>query len=173
MTHNQPELKLLTRQKNPLLSRTSLKYYTSEILASLLALIGSAGSAYLLDKVTTSDILISAASAVCGTAGFIFGIAAIYAVLHIRHYRKAQRSFTTDMKSIFRSNLHGIAAMYAVRIPFQWLLQHYGLNPAIAATIAQAFSGLIATAVRAHHNYKANIFGEQPPSAQDQPPPRH
>jgi hypothetical protein len=146
--------------KHPLLSRTSLKYYTSEILASLLAVVGSAGSAYLLDKVTASDILISAVSAVSGTVGFVVGLGLIYAVLHIRHYRNGQRSFVADMKSIFRANLHGVAAMYTVRIPFQFVLQRYWLSPPVAATIAQAVSGLIATGVRTYHNYKADIFAE-------------
>ncbi|MBN2314725.1 MAG: hypothetical protein JXM79_12410 [Sedimentisphaerales bacterium] len=146
--------------KHPLLSRTSLKYYASEILASLFALVGSAGSAYLLDKVTRSDILISAVSAVSGTAGFVVGLGLIYAILHIRHYRDGRRSFAADMKAIFKSNLHGVAAMYAVRIPFQFVLQRYWLSPPVAATIAQAFSGVVATAVRAYHNYKADIFAE-------------
>ena len=140
------------------MSRTSLKYYASEILASLLALVGSASSAYLLDKVTHSDILISAVSAISGTAGFIVGLGLIYAILHIRHYRNGKRCFTSDMKAIFKANLHGIVAMYAVRIPFQFVLQRYWLSPPVAATIAQAFSGLVATAVRAYHNYKADIF---------------
>ncbi len=148
----------MLKPKHPLLSRTSLKYYTSEILASLLAVVGSAGSAYLLDKVTASDILISVVSAVSGTVGFVVGLGLIYAVLHIRHYCSGQRSFAADMKSILRASLHGVATMYAIRIPFQFVLQQYWLSPPVAATIAQAFSGLIATAVRAYHNYKADIF---------------
>ena len=132
--------------------------FIAQILASILAIAGSAGSAYLLDKATKSDVLISVASAVSGTAAFTVGLGLIYAVLHVRHYRSGQRSFAADMKSILRANLHGVAAMYVVRIPFQFVLQRYWLSPPIAATIAQAFSGLIATAVRAYHNYKAAIF---------------
>ncbi len=148
------------KPRSVFLSRTSIKYYVSEILASLLALVASAGSAWLLDRVTSSDALISIGSALAGTAGFILGTAIIYAVLHIRRYRIGERSFSTDMKSILKANVHGIIAMYAVRIPFQWVVQRYWLSPPIAATLAQALSGLIATAVRAYHNYKANIFGK-------------
>ncbi len=144
---------------NSFLSRTSIKYYASEILASLVALGASAGSAWLLDRVTTSNGLISAGSALAGTAGFIVGMAAVYAVLHIRRYCIGQRCFSADMKSILKANLHGIAAMYAVRIPFQWVVQAHWFTPPVAATVAQALSGVIATAVRAYHNYRANIFG--------------
>jgi len=31
--------------------------------------------------------------------------------------------------------------------------------PAIAAVISQGLSGLIATVVRVHHNYKKGVFG--------------
>ncbi|HEX42534.1 MAG TPA: hypothetical protein ENN81_10825 [Phycisphaerales bacterium] len=150
---------------NSWLSRTSIKYYASEILASLVALVASAGSAWLLDRVTASNGLISAGSAIAGTAGFIIGMAAIYAVLHIRRYYIGQRCFAADMKSILKANLRGIAAMYAVRIPFQWVVQAHWLSPPVAATVAQALSGAIATAVRAYYNYRANIFGTAEPRA--------
>jgi len=144
---------------NSFLSRTSIKYYASEILASLVALGASAGSAWLLDRVTESNGLISAGSALAGTAGFILGMAAIYAALHIGRYCVGQRCFATDMKSIHGGESPGIAAMYAVRIPFQWVIQAHWLSPPVAATVAQALSGGIATAVRAYYNYRANIFG--------------
>ncbi len=154
-----------TSLKEKLLSRTSRKYYASEILASLLALVASAGSAYLMDLITDSDALISVVSALGGTTGFVVGTAGIYAVLHLRQYLRGERTFRADVKNILRANLHGILAMYVVRIPLQFCLQKWWLSPPVAATVAQAASGFIATAVRAHHNYKADIFGaaaEQP-----------
>lgn len=140
-------------------SRTNKKYYSSEIIASLLALVLSVTSAVLIDKITDSDALISVVSALGGTLGFFAGTLGIYTLLHIRQYRRKERHFTHDMKSIVTSNIYGIVAMYAFRIPCQYVLQKMGIIPAFSATIAQFLSGLIGTAVRVYRNYKANIFG--------------
>lgn len=140
-------------------SRTNTKYYSSEIIASLLALVLSVAAAVLMDKVTDSDAAISVVSALGGTLGFLAGTLGIYALLHIRQYRRRERIFPRDMKSIFTANIRGIFAMYAFRIPCQYILQKLGLTPALSAIIAQGLSGLIATAIRVHHNYKKKIFG--------------
>jgi hypothetical protein len=142
-----------------MLSRTSKKYYSSELLASLLALVLSVVAAVVMDRLSDSDLLISVISAFGGTVGFLIGTAGIYALLHVRAYRTRERSFFADMRAMTRATLHGALAMYAFRIPCQFALQKLGVTPALAATISQALSGLIATAVRARHNYKANIFG--------------
>ena len=49
--------------------------------------------------------------------------------------------------------------MYVFRIHCQFFLQNAHIAPILATVIAQGTSGLIATAVRARCNYKANIFG--------------
>ena len=149
----------MTKLTERIFSRTNIKYYSSEILASLLALVLSVASAVLMDKLTDSDAAISIVSALGGTLGFLAGTTGIYALLHIRQYRTGQRRLSHDMKSIFTANIRGIFAMYLFRIPCQYILQKLGLTPALAAVIAQGLSGLIATAVRIHHNYKKNIFG--------------
>jgi hypothetical protein len=121
-----------------------------------------------MDKITDSDALISIVSAVGGTFGFFAGTLGTYTLLHIRQYRRKERHFTRDMKSIVTANIYGIVVMYTFRIPCQYILQKLGIIPAFSATIAQFFSGLIGTAVRVYRNYKANIFGDfnpqQPPS---------
>ena len=141
-------------------SRTNIKYYSSEIIASLLALVLSVAAAVLMDKVTDSDAAISVVSALGGTLGFLAGTSGIYALLHISQYRRRERNFSRDMKSIFTANIRGIFTMYVFRIPCQYILQKLGLTPALSAIIAQGLSGLIATAVRVHHNYKKKIFGD-------------
>lgn len=145
--------------RKKLFSRTNIKYYSSEIIASLLALVLSVTAAVLMDKITDSDAAISVVSAIGGTMGFLSATSGIYALLHIRQYCRKERSFSHDMKSMFTANIRGILAMYAFRIPCQYILQKVGLTPALAAIISQGLSGLIATAVRLHHNYKKNIFG--------------
>ena len=120
-----------------------------------------------MDKITDSDALICIVSALGGTLGFLAATLGIYTLLHIRQYRRKERHFTRDMKSILTANMYGIAAMYAFRIPCQYVLQKLGIIPAFSATIAQFLSGLIGTAVRVYRNYKMNIFGDfnsqQPP----------
>ena len=149
----------MTELIRKIFSRTNTKYYSSEIIASLLALVLSVTAAVLMDKVTDSDAAISVVSALGGTLGFLAGTSGIYALLHIWQYRRRERNFPRDMKSIFTANIRGIFAMYAFRIPCQYILQKLGLTPALSAIIAQGLSGLIATAVRVHHNYKKKIFG--------------
>ncbi|MHC4692773.1 MAG: hypothetical protein ACYS67_08525 [Planctomycetota bacterium] len=149
----------MTKFSRKIFSRTNKKYYTSEIIASLLALVLSVTSAVLMDKITDSDALISIVSALGGTLGFFTGTLGIYTLLHIRQYRRKERHFIRDMKSIVTANIYGILAMYAFRIPCQYILQKMGIIPAFSATIAQFLSGLIGTAVRVYRNYKANIFG--------------
>ena len=150
----------MTKLSKKIFSRTNKKYFSSEIIASLLALVLSVTSAVLMDKITDSDALISIVSALGGTLGFLAGTSCIYTLLHIRQYRRKERHFIRDMKSILTANIYGIVVMYAFRIPCQYILQKMGIIPAFSATIAQFLSGLIGTAVRVYRNYKANIFGD-------------
>ena len=150
----------MTKLSRKIFSRTNKKYYSSEIIASLLALVLSVTSAVLMDKITDSDALICIVSALGGTLGFLAATLGIYTLLHIRQYRRKERHFTRDMKSILTANIYGITVMYAFRIPCQYVLQKLGIIPAFSATIAQFLSGLIGTAVRVYRNYKANIFGD-------------
>jgi len=148
----------MTKLRNKITSKQSRKYYLSEIAASLTALVTSTASAVIADRITGYDIVISVVSAVGGTAGFVIGALLIFAILHIPEYKAKKRNFVYDMKSIAKANLHGILAMYAFRIPFQYFLQKIGITPAYAACVSQFLSGLIATAVRIYHNYKAKVF---------------
>jgi hypothetical protein len=149
----------VTKPSRKVFSPTNVKYYSSEIIASLLALVLSVTSAVLMDKTTNSDALISVVSALGGTLGFLGGTLGVYALLHLCQYCRKERHLAHDMRSIFMANIHGIVGMYAFRIPCQYILQKLGLAPAFSAIIAQFLSGLIATVIRIHHNYKANIFG--------------
>lgn len=144
-------------------SKQNGKYYFSEIAASLIAIVCSTASAVITDRLSDYDIVISVISAVGGTIGFVIGSLLIFAILHIPEYRAKKRSLLYDMKSIAKANLHGILAMYAFRIPFQYFLQKIGITPGYAACISQFLSGLIATAVRIYHNYKAKIFADSNP----------
>jgi hypothetical protein len=150
----------VTKLSKKIFSRTNKKYFSSEIIASLLALVLSVTSAVMMDKITDSDALICIVSALGGTLGFLAGTSCIYTLLHIRQYRRKERHFTRDMKSMLTANMYGILVMYAFRIPCQYILQKMGIIPAFSATIAQFLSGLIGTAVRVYRNYKANIFGD-------------
>jgi hypothetical protein len=143
----------VTKLSRKIFSRTNKKYFSSEIIASLLALVLSVTFAVLMDKITDSDALICIVSALGGTLGFLAGTSCIYTLLHIRQYRRKERHFTSDMKSILTASMHGI-------IPCQYILQKLGIPPAFSATIAQFLSGLIGTAVRVYRNYTANIFGD-------------
>lgn len=148
----------MTKLKNKIVSKQSWKYYFSEIAASLIALVTSTASAVITDRLTGYDIVISVVSAVGGTAGFVTGSLLIFAILHIPEYKAKKRNLAYDMKSIAKANMHGILAMYAFRIPFQYFLQKIGVSPAYAACVSQFLSGLIATAIRVYHNYKAKVF---------------
>jgi hypothetical protein len=66
------------------------------------------------------------------------------------------------MKSMFISDIHGIWVTYIIRIPLQYVMQKFGVAPALAAPIAQVFSGQIGTVVRIYSNYKKKIFGAKP-----------
>jgi len=149
----------VTKFTKRIFARTNVKYYSSEILASLLAVVLSAACAVLMDKLTDSDAAISIVSALGGTMGFLAGTSGIYAMLHIRQYRRGERNFIGDMRSILSANIRGILAMYVFRIPCQYILQKFGVTPAVAAVISQCLSGLIATVFRIHHNYKKGVFG--------------
>lgn len=153
----------MTKLSRKIFSRTNKKYFSSEIIASLLALVLSVTSAVMMDKITDSDALICIVSALGGTLGFLAGTSCIYTLLHIRQYRRKERHLTRDMKSMLTANMYGIVVMYAFRIPCQYILQKMGIIPAFSATIAQFLSGLIGTAVRVYHNYKTNIFGDSNP----------
>jgi len=143
---------------NKIFTKQKKKYIFTELGASLIALAASTASAVISEKLTDYDIVISIVSAVGGTTGFVIGFLIIFALLNIRQYIRKNRSFGSDMKNIFRANLHGVLAMYAFRIPFQYILQKFDVTPAYAACISQFLSGLIATAVRFYHNYKAKIL---------------
>lgn len=153
----------MTKFLKKIFLKQNRKYYFSEIAASLIAVVCSTSSAVISDRLTEYDIVISAVSAVGGTAGFVIGSLSIFAILHIPEYKAKQRNLFYDMKSIAKANLHGILAMYAFRIPFQYFLQKIGITPGYAACISQFLSGLIATAVRIYHNYKAKIFANSNP----------
>ena len=149
----------MTKLTKRIFARTNVKYYSSEILASLLAVILSAACAVLMDKLTDSDAAISIVSALGGTAGFLAGTSGIYAILHIRQYRKGERNFLRDMRSIFYANIRGVVGVFVFIIAWPNIIQKIGVYPAVAAVISQCLSGLIATAVRIHHNYKKGVFG--------------
>jgi hypothetical protein len=134
------------------------RYVFSEIVASLLSLGLSTGSAVGIDSVSTSKWLISAGSAVGGTLGFVLGMVVIFCVSHWPDYRQGRRVLGRDIRTITHANMHGVLAMYAFRIPFQYLLLHVGVHTAVAAFVAQACSGGIAVAVRYYHSRRANLF---------------
>jgi hypothetical protein len=98
-------------------------------------------------------------SAVGGTTGFLAGLVGLYALSHIRVYLKGLRSFPADVASLTHATLRGALAMYAFRIPCQFLLQRLGVTPALAALVSQGLAGVVATVIRARHNYRASIFG--------------
>ena len=129
----------------------------------------SVTGAMLSDRLFDSDVLISVVSAVGGTIGLLIGSGGTYALLHFRAYRCGSRHFLSDMVAMTRAALRGVIAMYALRIPCQFLLQRNGIAPPLAAVIAQALSGIVAGAVRCYHNYHAQIFGNlkktSPPSS--------
>jgi hypothetical protein len=85
-----------------------------------------------------------------------------YAILHFGEYKNGKRKFPVDMKSMFISDVHGIWVTYIIRIPLQYFMQKFGVVPALAAPIAQVFSGQFGTVVRIYSNYKKKIFGAEP-----------
>lgn len=134
------------------------RYVFSEIVASLLSLVMSTGAAILVEYLYRCKWLISIGSAVGGTVGFILGMLAIFSLTHVHEYRHGRRHLQRDLCTITRANTHGVLAMYAFRIPFQYLLLRFGVATALAAVIAQAGSGFIAVVVRYYHSRKANLF---------------
>lgn len=138
------------------------KYWVSEGTSIGISLTTSVLTAYLADKVTDSDAIISTASAIAGTAGWISGTTGIYTLLHRKEYKSGERNFKQDVKSIFKSNLEGIATTYSVRIPLQYVLQKYlNVEPPIAATISHIAGGIGGTVVRVIRNYQRKIFGNK------------
>lgn len=142
--------KLFNKQNN--------KYYFTEMAASIVAYFTSSGAAVLSDKYFDSDFIISTISAIGGTSGFAVGFIIIYGVLNVRQYYRRNKTFTYDVKNILVAVMQGLVAMYIVRIPFQMILQKFGVAPAIAAPISQFVGGMVAMTVRAYHNHKAKIF---------------
>lgn len=138
------------------------KYWVSESVSVGISLGSSVFAAYLADKVTDSDAVISGLSAIAGTAGWIAGTTGIYCGLHKKEYQSKERNFKQDVKSICKSNIEGIATTYAVRIPLQFVLQKYAnLEPPVAASISHIVGGIGGTVVRTIRNYQRNIFGEK------------
>ena len=134
------------------------RYVFSEVVASLLSLGLSTGAAVLVDQVSANKWLISTGSALGGTLGFILGMLVVFCLTHCQDYRNGRRRLGRDIRTITKANIHGVLAMYAFRIPFQYVLLYVGLSAAIAAVIAQACSGLIAVGVRYYHNRRSNLF---------------
>ena len=147
----------MKKQKNK-----NWKYWASEGASIGITLTTSALTAYLADKVTDSDAIISGLSAIAGTVGWISGTTGIYSLLHRKEYKSGERNFRQDVKSIFKSNLEGIATTYSVRIPLQYTLQKYlNVEPAIAASISHIAGGIGGTVVRVIRNYQRKIFGNK------------
>jgi purine-cytosine permease-like protein len=135
------------------------KYYSSELVAYVAAIICSTLSAVLADIYSSSDVFISSVSALGGTVGFLVGALTTYCLLHLSDYYANRRNFKKDIRIITKSHLRGIFATYLFRIPFQFMLQKFGMAPAVAAPIAQVVAGQIGSAVRIYSNYKKKLFG--------------
>ena len=147
----------------------NLKYWISEATSVGIALTTSALSAYLTDKVTDSNLVISSVSAIAGTIGWIGGTMGTYSLLHINDYISKERSFKQDMKNIFKSNIEGIATTYVVRIPLQVALQKYlKMQPPMAASISHIAGGIGGSAVRIIRNHQRNIFGNKAKKSQEE-----
>ena len=143
-------------------SKTNKKYYASELISYATAAGAASLSAYIADISTNSNLLITIISTLGGTVGFLAGGMGSYAILHFAEYKNGRRNFPLDMKSMFISDIHGIWVTYIIRIPLQYFMQKFGVAPALAAPIAQIFSGQLGTAVRIYSNYKKKIFGAEP-----------
>jgi hypothetical protein len=145
-----------------LFSGTNTKYYVSEVVSYITAAGAASLSAYIADISTNSDLLITIISTLGGTMGFLAGGLGSFAILHFGEYKNGRRNFAVDMKSMFISDIHGIWVTYLIRIPLQYFMQKFGVVPAVAAPIAQIFSGQFGTVVRIYSNYKKKIFGAEP-----------
>jgi hypothetical protein len=146
-------------KNNGLFSATNKKYFASEIVSYVAAAAAASASAAATDLFTNSDFVITIISTIIGSIGFSIGGLGTYAILNIAEYKNRNRNFQSDMKSMFSSNVHGIWTTYLFRIPFQYIMQKFGLLPAVAAPIAQVVAGQIGTIVRVYSNYKKKIFG--------------
>ncbi|MGB8227189.1 MAG: hypothetical protein WCE45_10065 [Sedimentisphaerales bacterium] len=146
-------------KNNGLFSAANKKYFASEIVSYIAAAAAASASAAATDLFTNSDFVITIISTIVGSIGFLVGGMGTYAILNISEYKNLNRNFQSDMKSMFVSNIHGIWVTYLFRIPFQYLLQKFGVLPAVAAPIAQVIAGQTGTAVRVYSNYKKKIFG--------------
>lgn len=144
---------------NGLFSAANKKYFASEIISYIAAAAAASISAAATDLFTNSDFVITIISTIVGSIGFLVGGMGTYAILNIAEYKSRNRNFRSDMKSMFASNIHGIWATYLFRIPFQYIMQKFGVIPAAAAPIAQVVAGQVGTAVRIYSNYKKKIFG--------------
>jgi hypothetical protein len=142
-----------------LFSATNKKYFASELVSYIAAAAAASASAAIADLFTNSDLIITVASTIVGSVGFLVGGMGTYAILNIAEYKSGRRNFPLDMKSMFISNIHGIWVTYLFRIPFQYFLQKIGITPAVAAPIAQVVSGQIGTIIRVYSNYRKKIFG--------------
>lgn len=140
----------------------NLKYYLSEGSAVGISLASSALTAYLTDKVTDSDAIISTLSSIGGTIGWVSGNIGIYVFLHRKEYDNRERSFKYDVKALFKSNLEGIVTTTSIRIPLQFMFQKYcGIYPAFAAPFAHIIGGVAGTLVRVIRNYQRSIVGSK------------
>ncbi len=146
---------------NGLFSPKNKKYFASEIVSYIAAAAAASASAAITDLFTDSDFVITIISTIVGSIGFLAGGMGTYAILNIAEYKSKNRNFQSDMKAMFVSNIHGIWVTYLFRIPFQYIMQKFGVLPAAAAPIAQVVAGQIGTAVRVYSNYKKKIFGNQ------------
>ena len=142
-----------------LFSNINKKYFVSEIVSYIAAAAAASGSAAITDYVSDSDLIITIISTIAGTLGFFIAGLGTYALLNISEYKKRNRNFQSDMKSMFVSGIHGIWVTYLIRIPFQYIMQKLGVLPAAAAPIAQVVAGQAGTIVRIYSNYKKKIFG--------------
>jgi hypothetical protein len=142
-----------------LFSGTNKKYFASELVSYVAAAAMASASAAIADLFTNSDLTIIIISTIGGSAGFFVGGMGTYAILNAAEYKSGRRNFPLDMKSMFISNIQGIWATYLFRIPFQYLLQKFGITPSVAAPIAQVVAGQVGTAVRVYSNYRKKIFG--------------
>jgi hypothetical protein len=140
-------------------SGTNKKYFASELVSYVAAAAMASASAAIADLFTNSDLTITLISTICGSVGFFVGGMGSYAILHLAEYKNGKRNFPLDMKSMFISDIRGIWVTYIIRIPFQYLMQKFGVVPAIAAPIAQVVSGQVGTIVRVYSNYRKKIFG--------------
>jgi hypothetical protein len=143
-----------------LFSATNKRYFASEIISYVFAAAMASLTAVITDAFTDSDLIISVVSTLGGSVGFLAGGMGSYAILNIAEYKSRKRKFSSDMKSMFVSNIHGIWVTYLFRIPLQYFMQKFGVTPAIAAPIAQVIAGQIGTVARVYSNYKKKIFGK-------------